>query len=296
MSKKRNSGEKIVDKKMPPLPTGVPILQLFNQKTFRDAYQDYLLMIEQVYAAENKRAYAIKAKLKTALRRYTLPGFGWSFVKDESDWLNFMQTLSIQDLVRTLEVQEQVFIQLGDAVSDESRRSYRSSLKQFVEYVQTQSYYYVAVGVNDEQLAPRMHTHKKRQEHNHRLRPEEISEQVLIELEQLTHYLLHQREGTPYGTNLVPSTVNRYQREVLDLLGWLHRFKGEPLEALSIERLVPKSAISSKDAAIQVGQLLQEYLEWLKSDLGIAHSGLAFAVRSCIYIAEALEYEQVTRI
>jgi len=276
------------------LPTGVPMLQLFQQKTFEDAYQDYLSEIEKTHT--DKQAYAIKAKLKTALRRYTLPGFGWVFVKEETAWLNFMQTLTLQDLNQALEVQEQVFTQLKDAVSDESRRSNRSSLKRFVEYIQTQPYYYIALGASKDQLAPRMQSHKKRQEHWHRLKPKEIPSQVNDELNRLTHYLLYLRSQTSYGSTLVESTVKRYVREVLDLLSWLHRFKGEPLETLSIQLLVPRSAITDDVEAAKVAQLLQEYVEWLQSHLGLARRGQGFAVRSCIYIAELLEYEQSTGV
>lgn len=279
---------------LPHLPTGVPMLRLFDQKTFGDVYAACEAMVDQSYPAN--KAYNIKAKLKTALRRYTLPGFGWVFAKEETAWLNFMSTLSLQDLSRAVDVQKQVFTQLGETVSEESCRVYRSALKKFVEYAQEQPYYQTALGTKDEKLAPRMHTHKKRQEHWHRLKPKDIPQQVADELDQITYYLRHTRSQTPYGETLKESSAKRYRREILDLLSWLHRFRGEPLETLSIERLVPKAAISDEATAAQMAGLVQEYLNWLEHELELAPRGRGLAVKSCIYVAELWEYEQNTRV
>lgn len=294
MNNPQNRTKKANSKKQPPLPTGVPMLELFQQKTFSDVYEDYISEINRQH--DQKRAYGIQAKLKTALRRYTLPGFGWDSTQKTVTWLSFMQTLSLQDIARALEVQEHVYSQFGEALTDTIRRTNRSSLKQFVEYAQAKLYYHTAVGKKEEQVAPRMHTHKKRQEHWHRLKPKDIPRQVKNELDRLQHYLLHQRSQTPYSKNLEESTVKRYLREALDMLSWLYRFKGVPLESLSIERLVPRVAIFDAGEAAKVGHLLREYLEWLKSELGLARRGLSFAARSCSYIAELLEYEQVKGI
>jgi hypothetical protein len=240
---------------LPHLPTGVPLLQLFNQKTFGEIHTGYEAMVDQSYPTD--KAYEIKAKLKTALRRHTLPGFGWVFVKEEPAWRDFMQTLTVQDLSRALAVQAQVLTQLGETVSDDSRRVYRSALKKFVEHAQAQPDYHTALGTQAEHMAPRMHTHKKRQEHWHRLKLKDRPQRVTDELDQFTHYLAYTRSQTPYGRTLSESSIQRYRRELWDLLSWLHRFKGEPLATLSLECLVPKSAITDEVGATQVSVLLK---------------------------------------
>jgi hypothetical protein len=277
---------------LPHLPTGVPMLRLFDQKTFGNVHADYEAMLDQSQSAA--QAYASKAKLKTALCRQTLPGFGWRAT--EESWTDCMQRLTLQDLSRALEVQEQVVAQSGETVSDDSRRVYRSSLKKFVAYAQEQPDYHTALGTKGEAVAPRMHTHKKRQEHWHRLKPKEIPTRVTDELEQVTRYLGHTRAQTPYGGTLVEGMVSRYRRELLDILSWLYRIRGEPLATLSLECLVPKAAITDTAVAAQVAALLHDYLAWLEHDLGLGRSGRAFAIRSCIYLAEFWEYEQITRV
>lgn len=275
---------------LPHLPTGVPMLRLFDQKTFGDVHAAYEAMVDQNYPAN--KAYEIKAKLKTALRRYALPGFGWVFAKEETAWLNFMGTLSLQDLSRALDIQKQVFTQLQETVSEESCRVYRAALKKLVEYAQEQPYYQTALGTQDEQLAPRMHTHQKRQEHWHRLKPSEVPSQATHELDQVMHYLAHDRDQTAYGGTLSAGSRQRYRRELLDMLGWLHRLRGLPLDTLSLECLVPRAAITDAVLAADTAALLLEYVEWLQQGLGLGKGGLPFAVRSCIYVAEFWEYEQ----
>ena len=83
------------------------------------------------------------AAIKTAVFRYTLPGYDLppNATKDES--IDFLKQLPIHNFQNALDVQQQVFDSLS--VDGGIQRTYRSALKQFLEWCSSQPWWSSAI-------------------------------------------------------------------------------------------------------------------------------------------------------
>lgn len=132
-----------------------------DPQNLSDVYHLYLQEVRQTNS--ESKGYSLAAKLKTALIRYTLPGWGFSTGLNEpknnqvmEEGLQFMKKITLQNLTQALAVQEMVYSTLGDTVSGASKRTYRSALKQMLDWCQDQVWWKRTVSFHSEHHTPRM--------------------------------------------------------------------------------------------------------------------------------------------
>jgi hypothetical protein len=266
----------------------LPLQVVYGDKTLFDLYQDYENHLDH---KEAKDAYALKAKLKTALIRYTLPGWGFPMHQGKAtaaqtaEGLEFMKQISLLQVDQALITQEQVFRSMGHDPADPVCRINRSALNKLLEFGRSQPYWNPAVGSEQTETTPRMLVTKKRCKHWHRLNQTDISPTLTAELDALVFFWQFQRQSP-----LVENTRIRYRREILDILGWLHRVKNVPLSELSLQILIPAQAVHDQETANQVRAMTENYLEWVQLNVSPKFSTQRFAVQTLIYIAEYIEY------
>lgn len=267
------------------------ILEFRKVNNLSDFYLLYADHLEKEFDA--KKQYSMLAKLKTSLIRYVLPGWEFPLKLDGNlsaletlEGLKFMEKVPIHQAAFALEVQDAVFDRFGDRVSAASQRVYRCELKKMITWGRSQTWWKQSVETGLNGRTPKMAFHKKRTEHWHKLKPKELPPKLSQELDALSVYVRTLRR-----LPLAESSWIRYRREILGTLGWLHRVKGMALSELSLSTLVPVAAIHDMRAAEQVGELVQEYLEWLQAQIGDKKATLRFALHSFSYIAEYVHYE-----
>ncbi|MBI4783270.1 MAG: hypothetical protein HY785_18410 [Oscillatoriophycideae cyanobacterium NC_groundwater_1537_Pr4_S-0.65um_50_18] len=98
-------------------------------------YDVYKLYCEHLKSANFHSSKGTIPCLKTALLRYTLPGYNLPAEKID---IAQMKEISAQKMTTLLDIQETVFSSLGDQVSSSTRRTYRSVLKKMVDWSQQQ--------------------------------------------------------------------------------------------------------------------------------------------------------------
>lgn len=267
------------------------ILDLRKVINISDFYLLYETFLKSNF--EKEKADLLIAKAKTSLIRFALPYYG-SLLKlngnlspsETIEGLEFMQQIPIYQVVHLLNAQEQVFNQFGDRVSPASRRVYRSALKKMLDWGESQDWWKQSIETSSIGKTPKMIICKKRVEHWHKLKPQEISTELSQQLEQFTAYLNTLRQPP-----LVGSSCIRYRREVLCILGWMYRFKKVALADLNLTNIVPLKAVHDKETAEEVVALAKEYFEWARVNLGDKSSILEFALRTLIYIAEYIHHD-----
>jgi hypothetical protein len=122
------------------------------------------------------------AAIKTALFKYTLPGYGLppNATKDEA--INFLKSIPIHDLQSVLAVQQQVFDSLG--VNSGIQRTNRSALRKMLEWCSSQPWWSSAVSNSATIPQPRkerrgsfnqVRVTKRKKQPNYILTEEEIS-------------------------------------------------------------------------------------------------------------------------
>lgn len=196
-----------------------------------------------------------------------------------------MKQISLLQVDQALDTQEQVFRDLGYNPADPLCRINRSALNKLLEFGRAQPYWNPAVGSEQAETTPRMLVTKKRCKHWHRLNRGDISLTLANELDALVFFWQFQRQSP-----LVENTRIRYRREILDILGWLHRVKNVPISELSLYILIPPRAVHHQETANRVRAMTEDYLEWVRSNVSPKFSTQRFAVQVLIYIAEYIEY------
>ncbi|HEY9695715.1 MAG TPA: hypothetical protein V6D10_00360 [Trichocoleus sp.] len=240
-----------------------------------------------------RKGKAIIAKTKTSVLRYALPEYGFPLKLDGNlsavetiEGLKFMEQIPIYQAPYLLEAQERVFTKFGGRVTSASRRVYRSALKKMMDWGESQNWWKQSVGTSSKVRTPTMIICKKRVEHWHKLKPEEISPKLSQQLDRFSTYLRTLRQPC-----LVDSSCMRYRREILGIFGWMHRVKGVTLADLDLTQIVPVASIHNPDAADKVVALAKEYFEWTHDNLGGKESILRFSLRTLFYIAEYVDYD-----
>ncbi|WNZ46124.1 hypothetical protein Q2T42_30510 [Leptolyngbya boryana CZ1] len=267
----------------------VPLQTVYGRKTLFDLHQDYERSLE---LQDTEASYTLKAKLKTALIRYTLPGWGLPIhrgkatLSQTTTGIEFMKQISLLQFDQALNVQEQVFRELGLDPAAPVCRTNRSMLNKLLEFGRSQPYWNATVGSVQAETTPRLLVvTQKRCKHWHRLNRADISSSLKAELDALVSFWQFQR-CPPLGE----TSRIRLRREILDLLGWLHRVKKVPVLDLSLQILIPSEAVHEPEAAHQVRAMTEEYLDWLHVNISTHPSTHRFAVQVLIYLAEYIEY------
>lgn len=236
-----------------------------------------------------KKADATVAQVRTALWRYTLPGWEFPLPKGQrlskgeyEQGLDFLKQLPFQRLQEAPAVQERLFEQL--AVAGNSRRNYRWALKQFMDWCNQQYWYEVETEAEGNVQRPvsrkrqpkgsandvRLTTRRARQAY--RLAKDEIPEALQRELERFSQFLMGTGPNGETTRRASLRTANQYVNQVLRFLGWLHTHQAVPLAELSLQRLVAvgsgaegsaRSNGRPQEKAEQVVELIQAYFQWL---------------------------------
>jgi hypothetical protein len=243
------------------------ILDFRRVVNLTDYFRLYECFLQSEYEAS--KAKLIIAKTKTSLVRFTLHKYGFPLKLDGKllpsemiEGLRFMEQIPICQSAYLLEAQEEVFTKFSDQIPSASRRVYRSALKKMIDWGTTQDWWQQSVAKSAVGRTPTMLIFKKRVEHWHKLKPEDISVELSQQLDLLSAYLTTVRQPC-----LKASSYKRYHREVLGVLGWLHRIKGIAISDLSLTYLVPVASIYDQAVAEQVVMIAEEYLEWMRANL-----------------------------
>lgn len=218
-----------------------------------------------------KKAEALLAQTRTALLRYTLPGWGFSVFKgqrltaqEREQGLQFLKQIRLEQLQEAPDFQEKSFEALN--VAGNSRRTYRWALNSFIDWCKQQTWAASVSWAEETRVTPRKREKKgsavdrgatpAKSRFSYRLPEGQISASLQKELAAFRNFLI---KGEFYVSE---RTAQVYEQQVLRLLGWFHQVQGIPLENLSLEMIVPKpSTRDEKDAAFWA----QVYLEWLRA-------------------------------
>ncbi|MBD1821117.1 hypothetical protein H6F51_01090 [Cyanobacteria bacterium FACHB-DQ100] len=267
------------------------ILDLRNITNLADFYHRYQDYVKSQF--EEKKANSIIAKTNTSLVRYVLPEYGFLLKLDGNlspaemlEGLKFMEQVPISQVVHLLETQERVFNRFGERVSPAIRRAYRSTTKIMLDWGKLQDWWKQSVETSSHGRTPTMLIFKKRVEHWHKLKPEELSPSLSQQLSHFSLYCTTLRQPC-----LSEGSCVRYHREILGVLGWMHRIKGIAVANLSLADLVPVAAVYDQGAAERVATLAQEYLDWMRANLGGKEATLKFALQAFFYLAEYIQDE-----
>ena len=243
---------------------------------------------------QGEQARSIFSKAKTAVVRYTAPGWGYP-VKLEGrltpaemiQGLEFLKTITLEQAVHALTIQKTVFELFGQAVSSQSRRVYRSALKQFLDFLQTlPEWPQQRLGKGgSEGTAPYIHGPRAPLGPRYALKDSEMTPQLREELAQYS--LCCQEERTE---PLSDAALARYLKDIRNLQGWLYRYKGYSLEELSFFKIVPPEAFWQPDAMERVMALCQEYVAWLRDERQVATSTMGFGLNTFFLITEYTHY------
>jgi hypothetical protein len=251
-----------------------------------------------------KQATAAWAQVRTALWRYTLPGWGLPSPQGQrltpaeyERGLQLLKQLPLERLQEAPAVQERLFEQL--AVAGNSRRTYRWALQRFVAWYQQQAGLETALMVQERRPAARSRQHQRsandvrlttrRARQPYRLVEAEQSEALRQELTLFAQFLTGTRAEARDSMRVSAATAKQYLQQVERVLGWLHSERGVPLQALSLWQLVVGSAgsvgreqpvLPSAAETERVVALVQAYLEWLKTPQEEHLEGRSEAVQS----------------
>jgi hypothetical protein len=113
-----------------------------QQLKINNVYQIYQLYCKFLQTEMGDKSNNEIAKIKTALIRYTLPGYGISTQLMESHQKEkSLKKISISQFKNVLVVQQQVFEVLGTEVTIHSQRTYRSALKKMLKWCAKQNWW-----------------------------------------------------------------------------------------------------------------------------------------------------------
>lgn len=249
-----------------------------------------LASIFDLYSAHLKTQHPNKpycnAKVKTAIVRYTLPGWGLN-VENGQDPLELMALVPINQFKDALTIQEKVFKSLGKDVSGTVQRTYRSQLRQLLNWCAKQRWWKQEHG--EDVRAPKKKlagfnskefrvTNKPRKEY-YGLTEKQLTETLKKEFSQLFNYLtsisVRKRQEEP----IKKITANLILAKVKLILGWLHTHKEIPLKNLTIKILDDID-------------LTYEFLDWARTEREIAASSEAVFIRIILSVAKFHHHKQ----
>lgn len=233
-----------------------------------DAWLSYEAYVQETLP--QKKAEALLAQTRTALLRYTLPSWGFPLSKgqrlttqEREQGLRFLKQVRLEQLKDAPDFQEKSFEQLS--VAGNSRRNYRWALNSFIDWCKQQPWASGIAWAKEKRFTPRkrekkeyeadLQTNNDKARLPYRLPEAQISASLQQELQSFRDFLT---KGEPRVSKL---TAQRYEQQVLRILGWLHQVQGVPLEDLRLETLVPKTP--ARDEA-STASLVQAYLQWLQ--------------------------------
>jgi hypothetical protein len=252
----------------------------------------FLLYSNYVEINDPARAKGILNQTKTALIRYTLPG--WGYPKPIGSKLTqkeaiagslFMNTVQVEQLSSTLKVQLKVFEQLNTPKNNQ--RNYKHHLKGMIDWVTEQDWYASTQIVNPKaegsvrnpkNAAYIRSTSKHLVEKDksfYRLKPSEITGNLQKELDNLYKFLTDEQHPDNQDKAITQIIGVRHIDNLRGFFGWLYRYKNIPLNDLSFELITPLVHLryvenrdaarkEAQKAAVKTRTLACEYIKWLR--------------------------------
>ncbi|MEB3123848.1 MAG: hypothetical protein VKL41_21810 [Snowella sp.] len=216
-----------------------------------------------------QQAGAILSRVKTALLRYTLPGWGFTIPQgkkltdDETmaGWEN-MKQISLLQFREAGHIQQQVFETQG--VSNSIQRTYRAALNQLMQWSRKQSWWLEntkdsghtiekaqtvnPVDVNSLENKIRVTQRRYKDDLGNSIQSyqyglgsvegDEIPVHLQQELEAFEHFRTNPSVARS-GKGVAQSTLQQNLKQIRLILGWLYRYRGIPLEKLGLKTLIP---------------------------------------------------------
>jgi len=205
------------------------------------AYAEYLRR------SNPSKAY-VDAAVKTALVKYTLPGWGLTEGASTQDGLNFMAQIPLHQFKDALQVQENVFKSLSGKASGAIQRTYRMHLKKLLDWCKKQGWWKQEYQNGVPKYSPKTRnngrgnvnnvrvTNRKRLP-NYGLRPDQISKELKDEFEEVLTFATSPEVYKRQDPAIREVTANIHLRLITLILGWLHNVKGVPLEEINLNFL-----------------------------------------------------------
>jgi|GEM_PF-1257209 len=223
-----------------------------KQQTLFEYYEEYCRHLE-----ESGRLTEINA-LGTALVRYFVPGCGGpapiharATANEVQAALAYLKTVPLDQLSKGTELTEAEFDRRK--VSLEKRRPIRSRLRAWFNWAMERDGKTVEIeefqpvfntfytnGVKREFKKPGMELHEKRSP-VHKLCAKQFPDDYLNDglQEQLNTYKQWRRDN-----EVTPGALHTEEEQILQVLGWLHRYESIPLSELSFEHLITRNKLT----------------------------------------------------
>jgi hypothetical protein len=249
-----------------------------------------------------EKAQATLSRTKTALLRYTMPGWGFVMSKGGklTNWetekaLNYMKGIGLVQFEAAYQIQQEVF-DLHQVPSN-SQRTYRAALKKLLEWCEEQPWWLKSASISEQRFSSpkkqsrtavdvRVTNRKYKNSQGELIQPfkyglgsvdgETIPENLQKELDNYKRF--RTEADSSYSTGKVrESTVEQELKQIRLILGWLyrHHYQGISLAEMSLGHIVATPSESNLDeiateqaniAAKYTANLAYEYILWLKAD------------------------------
>jgi hypothetical protein len=204
--------------------------------------------------------------LKTTLRKYVLPGYGFSpaQLKREADLLAALKELRVRDFKNP--EAHLLTTAAENQVSAGTLANYRSALNRFIRWAQDQAWYHDAFGTYDGKLTPRMSSgynlgrerRGKRRQFSadpYGLREDEFSPALQKQVDQFHRFLTAPEIPKRKDPPLRETTFHTYWHAIRHFFGWMHRFQQVSLTELTLEMMADR-------------EWLDEFIAWGINDRG----------------------------
>lgn len=250
-----------------------------------------------------EKAQATLSRTKTALLRYTIPGWGFAMSKGGklTNWetetaLNYMKGISLAQFQAAYQIQQEVF-DLKQVPSN-SQRTYRAALKKLLEWCEEQPWCLKSVTISNKRFSsPKKHSktavdvrvtnRKYKNSQGELIQPfkyglgsvdgEVIPKSLQKEVDDFKRF--RTEANSSYPTKKVrESTVEQELKQIRLILGWLYRYRyqGIPIAEMSLRDIIIDTRSwsnldkygaeqANSDAEYPVN-LACEYILWLKAD------------------------------
>jgi integrase len=228
--------------------------------------------------------------LKTALRRYVIPGY-----KHLSDYqvgtLDLCQSLT-EISIKQFREAETHFNASAIAIGTHpgTLANYRSALNRFIKWMQEQDWYHEAAGTYDGKYAPRMGklgfdlTRQRKGRRQYSAKPYALKESDLTpglreQLDKFYRFLtaleIPKRQDSPVRE----STAKPYRYHILCFLGWLHHVEDWPFNELKIELIADR-------------EWLDEFIAWGINDRGNSYGWAILFGATALNVAKWQHYRR----
>lgn len=250
-----------------------------------------------------EKAQATLSRTKTALLRYTIPGWGFAMSKGGklTNWetetaLKYMKGISLTQFQAAYQIQQEVFDL--QQVPSNSQRTYRAALKKLLEWCEEQPWWLKSGSISEKRFSSpkkqsktavdiRVTNRKYKNSQGELIQPfkyglgsvddETIPKSLQKELDDFKQFRTETNSSHSTG-KVRESTVKQELKQIKLILGWLYRYhyQGISLAEMSLRYIIVGTPLKSnfdKDIAEQANNdakytmsLACDYILWLKAD------------------------------